>query len=340
MHLTEMAEFLGAELYYPPNYSGEKNFEIGRVRPIHEASKGDVTFISHPDYLKFVPTTGASAMITKEEHKDCPAAQLVHRNPYFCFAKVAQLFHRPHRGPTGVSEQAFIAENAVLGETVTVYPFAFVGSGAKLGDGVTVYPGAYIGEHAEIGENTVIHPNCYIGHEVKIGKDCIIHAGSVLGADGFGFATDKGQVVKIPQIGTIVIEDHVEMGGLCTVDRAAMGETRIKKHSKLDSKVHIAHNVEVGERCMMSALTGVAGSTIIGDDCMFGGHSGVSGHLNIKNGVKVGAMTGVIKDNTVAGETYLGFPGIPAKEWKRQLVHLKRLPSYESRLKKLEADLA
>lgn len=338
MRLQELANFLDAELYFPDNFTGDKNVEIGRVRPITDAKAGDITFVSNPDYSKFIPTAKASVIILNERNSSTSAAQLIHKNPYFAFAKVAQLFHMPHRGPTGISEHAFIADNAKIGETVTVYPFAFIGSGAVIDDDVTIYPGVYIGDHAHIGEGTVIHPNCYVGHNIEIGKKCILHAGTVLGADGFGFATDGGKVVKIPQIGTVIVEDEVEMGGCCTVDRAAMGETRIKKATKFDSKVHIGHNVEVGERCMLSALTGIAGSTIIGNDVMFGGHSGASGHLHIQDGVRVGAMTGVIRE-TQPGETYLGFPGTPAKEWKRQLVHIKRLTQYEKRIKDLEKKL-
>lgn len=335
MRLVELAKFLDGELIFPSEYKESKDVTISQIKPIQEAKGGDVTFVSNPDYAKFIKTTKASAIILQEKSEECHIPQIIHPKPYVAFAKVAQMFHMPHRGPTGISEYAFIAENAKLADTVTVYPFAFIANGAEIAEDVTIYPGTYVGENAKIGESTVIHPNCYIGHDISIGSHCIIHAGTVLGADGFGFANDEGHIYKIPQIGTVVVENNVEMGGCCTVDRAAMGETRIKQQTKLDSKVHIAHNVEVGERCMLSALTGIAGSTKIGDDCLFGGHSGASGHLHVKDGVRVGAMTGVVRE-TKAGETYMGFPGTPAKEWRRQLVYSKRLGEYEKRIKALE----
>jgi len=334
MRLTELADLLQAKLVFPPNTKTHADLDIQKIAPIHEAQPGDLTFVANADYNKFIATTKASAIILGKESEESKVPQLIHANPYWAYAKVAQAFYKPDTGPTGVSEQAFIAADAELGERLTIYPFAFVGAGAVIGNDVCIYPGAYIGAGATIGDHSVIHANTYLASGISIGARVIIHAGSVIGADGFGFAPGENEIVKIPQTGTVVIEDDVEIGALCSIDRAAMGETRIRRSTKIDSKVHIAHNVEIGECCMLAALTGIAGSTKLGKRVMMGGHSGVSGHLQVADDVKIGAMSGVVR-STKAGETYMGFPGAPAKEWRRQLVHSKRLPQTEKELQRL-----
>jgi len=321
------------------SYTFGADVEITCISPIHEAKEGELTFVANPDYRRFIKTSKASAIILGEESEDALVPQLIHKNPYLAYAKIAQAFYKPNAGPKGVSDQAFIAADAKLGEGITVYPFAFVGARAKIEDGVVLFPGVYIGADAVIGAGSVLHSNVCVGDGVLIGQRVIIHSGTVIGSDGFGFAPGEDEIVKIPQTGIVVIEDDVEIGALCSIDRAALGETRIKRSAKIDSKVHIAHNVEVGECSMIAALTGISGSTKLGKWVMMGGHSGVSGHLNVADHTKIGAMTGVIQETT-AGKTYMGFPAVEAGEWRRRQVHFKRLPETEKKVKELEKRIA
>ena len=236
MRLTEIASRLKAELVLPPG--SEEDAVVKRIAPIQDAQPGDITFLSNPEYAKYLPQTKASAVILKDAHEDVGVVQIVHKNPYWAYAKVAQLFHMSHRGPTGIADEAFIAEDAKLGDDITVYPFAFIASDAEIGDRTVVFPGAYVGSGAKIGHDSVLYPNCFIGRDVEIGNYVIVHAGAAIGTDGFGFAIGDESIEKVPQLGTVKVEDHVEIGALCSIDRAALEATTIGKGSKLDSKVH------------------------------------------------------------------------------------------------------
>ncbi len=335
MKLSELAGIIGAKLVMPDGYSQGDDNVVTAVAPIEVAKDGEVTFVSNPEYTKYLSRTNATAVIVKEPHESCKTPMLIHDNPYFAFAKTAHLFYRPHRGPRGVSDQAFIASDATIGDDVTVYPHVFIGSRAKIGNQVVLMPGVSIGDDVEIGDNTIIYSNVVVYYECKIGSHCIIHAGSIIGADGFGYAVGEGEIVKIPQVGNVVLGDHVELGAMCSIDRAAMGSTLIKSGSKLDNKVQVGHNVEVGENCMLSAFVGLAGSCKLGNWVIMGGHSGVNGHIDVCDGAKIGAMTGVVKGIEEPGE-YIGFPAVKARDWRRQQVHFKKLSTHEDRIKALE----
>ena len=334
--LNDIAEKIGASIHWP----GGKAIQvtIDSIAPVQTAAKGQLTFVANAEYTRFVPVTAAAAIILKEARSDCTVPQLIAKNPYVAFARAAQLF-APARIESGViSSAAYVAPSVNCGRSVTIYPHCYVADGVVLGDRVALYPGVYVGPDVVIGDDSVVFPNAVIMERCRIGQRVIIHAGTVIGADGFGFAPGEGTIHKIPQVGIVVIEDDVELGAACTVDRAALGETRIKRGTKLDSKVHIGHNAVIGEHCLFAAHTAVAGSARVGDWVMAGGHSGIAGHLEVGDRVQIGAMTGVIKD-AIANETYLGFPAIPASEWRRQQVHLRRLAGYEKRIKELEARL-
>ena len=313
--------------------------EIAAIAPIQSAHPSDITFLTNAEYAKHLSGCRAAAIIVGSEIPDLQMAQIVHKNPYWAFAKVSQLFAVKKTHPDPRQDLAFIDASAQIDASAVIYPFAFVGANARVAAGSVIYPGVYLGADSSVGKDSVIHPNCFIGDRCRVGERVLMHAGTVIGADGFGFAPGDGSIAKIPQTGIVVIEDDVELGGVCTVDRAAFGETVIGKGCKLDSKVHVGHNVKIGKNSMFSALSGIAGSTTIGDWVLMGGHSGVSGHLHVPDRVKIGAMTAVVQ-KTEAGETYLGFPATPAKEWKRSLVYQKRLPKYEARVKELERKLA
>lgn len=337
MRLAEIAKLIEAELVADNGKSGE--IEIHSVAPIEQAGPGSLSFIASAEYEKYAAETKASAIITRQAVENCPVPQLLHKNPYLAFAKIALTFYKPEHGFQGISSQAYVAETAVIEEEVTVFPFAYIGPGAHIGKGSIIYPGAYIGSNVSIGSHTTVFANAVIYDRCKLGKQVIVHSAAIIGADGFGFAKGDGQIVKIPQTGIVVIEDDVEVGASTTIDRATMGETRIKRGTKLDSQVHIAHNVEVGEYCLFSAQTGIAGSAKIGNWVTAGGNAGFNGHIEVKDGVTVGAKAGVTA-GIGPGGVFMGFPAIPAQEWRRQHVYVKRLPDYEKRVKELEKRLA
>jgi UDP-3-O-[3-hydroxymyristoyl] glucosamine N-acyltransferase len=325
---------LGAELVFPENVPTD-DLVLQGIAPIDTAAKGQLTFLTSPEYEKFLGSTNASAVIIKAPKKDVKIPQIIHANPYFAMAKAAQLFFRPTYSASGVSEKAEVHPEAQLGSDVIIYPFVVVGKGAVIGDRSVLYPGVYVGDFVQIGVDTVVHSNVSIGERCRIGSRVIIHAGSALGPDGFGFAPGNGEIAKIPQVGIVVLEDDVEIGGVCSIDRATMGETRIGRGTKLDSHVHVAHNVKIGENCLLCGGSKIAGSTILGDWCVLGGDCSVVNNIRIGNGVRVGAKAGVTKSLEESGD-YMGFPAIPAAQWRRQIVAARRAEGVEKRLQALE----
>jgi UDP-3-O-[3-hydroxymyristoyl] glucosamine N-acyltransferase len=244
-------------------------------------------------------------------------------------------FLRPRKH--GVEQPAFVAEGTTLPDDTYIGAFAYIGKGVKLGKGVQIYPQAYIGDYTAIGDNTVIYSGVKIYDHCTIGRDCIIHSGCVIGADGFGFEPDaQGVNRKIPQIGTVVIEDDVEIGANTTIDRAMMGETRVRKNVKIDNLVQVAHNVQVGESTFLCAQVGIAGSTSLGHHCIMAGQVGVAGHISVADQVICGAQTGVAGSIRQAGQ-YQGSPAIDAMNWRRSSVVFKHLPELQRELQQLQA---
>jgi UDP-3-O-[3-hydroxymyristoyl] glucosamine N-acyltransferase len=339
MRLAELALHVAAELR-PGAAGGDPGaVDIQSVAPIESAGPRDVTFLVGGEFVRFAATTKAAAVITAKPLADCPAPQLIHKNPYWAFAKTAQLFFKEDHGAVGVSPLAFVAPDAVVGERATIHPFAYVGPRARLGAGVVLYPGVYVGPGAVIGDESVLKANVVVEHGVVIGRRALVHGGTVLGADGFGFAPGEDGMAKIPQVGSVAIGDDVEIGAAVTIDRGALSDTRIGLGSKLDSHVHVGHGTVVGKHCMLCGMSATAGSVVLGDRVILAGHAGVSNRIEIGNDVQVGAMTGVTKDLPEKG-TYLGFPAQPAGEWRRNVVMARRLPQLEERMKALEARLA
>ena len=336
MKVNEIANLLGASLVVPEGMSAE--VEILKLAPINQAAEGDLTFLSNPDYAKFLSETKATAVIVAKEYEGLPLIQLVHSNPYMCFARIGGEYFKYDHGPVSISEKAHIESSAKIGSNVTIFPFVYVGENVEVADGAVLYPGVYLGKGSKVGKNTVLFANVVLERDCIIGDDCIIHAGVVIGADGFGFAPGDGKIIKIPQVGIARVGDNVELGSVTTIDRAAMGETTVADGCKIDSKVHIAHNVSVGENCMFSALTGLAGSAKVGNWVVLGGQVGVNGHIEVKDGVQVGAKAGIVK-STGEKETLMGFPAVPADQWRRLKVSEKRLPDMAKRLKQLERRL-
>lgn len=334
MKLSEIAAFLKAEM--PAQAKGDP--DIKALATIQDARAGDISFVSNSDYERFVGTTQATALIVGRVFENCPALQIVTKNPYLSYARLAQKMYPATFSHKGISPQAIIGERVKMGSEVAIYPFVHIGHDVKLGDHVRIMSGVTIGDRCTIGANTLIYPGTVIYDDTEIGSNVIIHSNCVVGADGFGFAVGEGAITKIPQIGRVVIENDVELGALCTIDRAALGETRIGRGTKFDDKVHIAHNVRVGENCLFAALVGIAGSTEIGSWVMIGGHSGAAGHLKIADQTTIGGMSGVIS-STEGKQTYVGFPAMPQGEWRRSEAIRRNLPALDKRLKSLESQL-
>lgn len=308
---------------------------------IEEAKSGDLAFLANPKYEDFLYTTHASIIIIGEslQLKKPVSATLVRvKDAYSSFALLMQYYEQMQvKSLLGIQEPVFIHPTASVGKDVFIGAFAYIGENVVVGDGAKLYPHVFIGNNASIGERSTLHPGVKIYHDCLIGKDVTIHAGSVLGSDGFGFAPQQnGTYNKVPQLGNVVIEDHVEIGANTCIDRATMGSTIIRKGTKLDNLLQIAHNVEVGENSVIAAQTGISGSTKIGKNVMMGGQVGVGGHISIADGTKVGGQSGVSRSVLLENTSLDGTPAIDFKDSLRSKTVYKRLPALEKKIKELE----
>jgi len=332
--LKDIAPILNAEI------DGDENCIISGLAGIDRAGPGDITFVANPKYAKYITTTQASAIVCTTDTV-APGKNLVKvANPYLAYAKALRFLNPAPSEPGTIDPGAVIADNVLMGDNVTVYPFAYIGKGCQLGDNVTIYPHCFVGKNVSIGDDTVVHPNVTIGERCIIGKRVIIHAGTVLGSDGFGFARDGAKYYKIPQLGIVQIDDDVEIGANNTIDRAALERTWIKRGTKTDNLVHIAHNVIIGEDSCVVAQTGISGSTKLGDRVIMAGQSATVGHITIGNDVIVGARAGVSAD-VPDGQIVSGAPHMPHMQWLRMTGTLQKLPDMRRTLvqltKKVEA---
>ncbi len=303
--LEEIARHVGGEVV------GDPKTKIRRVAPITSASEGDITFISNPKYLKALESTSASAVIVPPKVVSSTKNLVVSENSYLAFAKTMEMIYgRKPRPDCGVSGGAHVDPGARIGADVNIFPGAFVDSGASIGDRCDLYPGVFVGANAEIGEDSLIYPNVSILEGCRIGARAIIHAGTVIGSDGFGFARDGDSQHKIPQIGNVVVEDDVEIGANCAVDRAVLGSTVIGRGTKMDNLIQIGHNAVIGPNCTIVAQVGISGSTKIGTNTVIAGQVGITGHIEIGDNVEIGAKSGVIS-SIPSNEKYLGIPAAP-----------------------------
>jgi UDP-3-O-[3-hydroxymyristoyl] glucosamine N-acyltransferase len=329
--LRDLAERLACRL------EGDGEIEISRVAGIEDAGPGDLTFVANSKYLSDLRHTRASAVLVRDDVPDAPCAVLRAPDPYLAFARAVGIFAPPWRPGPGVHSMAAVAGDARLGSDVSIGPFVSIGEGASIGDRTVVFPNVSIAPGAHIGSDCVIHSNVAIRERVTIGSRVILQNGVVVGGDGYGFVRrGDGTHEKIPQVASVVIEDDVELGANTTVDRPAVGETRIKAGTKIDNLVQIAHGVTVGRNVLMAAQVGVAGSTEIGDDVMFGGQVGVGGHLTIARGVVAVGQSG-ITNSLPAGAMVAGYPAIDGREWRRASVIFRRLPELKRRIEQLES---
>jgi UDP-3-O-[3-hydroxymyristoyl] glucosamine N-acyltransferase len=311
-----------------------------RVAGIQDAAAGDITFLANPKYEKLLSTTQASAVIVRDDGPGAPCAVLRARDPYLAFARSVGLFAPHWRPAPGIHALAALAADARVGAEVSIGAFVAVGEGASIGDRTVVFPNVTVGAGTRIGADCVIHSNVSIRERVTIGDRVVLQNGVVIGGDGYGFVRrGDGTHEKIPQVATVVLEDDVELGANTTVDRPAVGETRIRAGSKIDNLVQIGHGVVVGRNVLMAAQVGIAGSTDIGDDVVFGGQVGVGGHLTIGRGAIAVGQSGVT--NSLDPRAMVaGYPAIDSREWRKASVVFRRLPELKRRLERLEALVA
>ena len=334
MKLSELAARLDCRL------EGDGELDVTRVAGIQDAQPGDITFLANPKYEKLLATTRAAAVILKEDVPAAPCAMLRARDPYLAFARAVSLFAPVSRPAPGVHALAAIAGGAHLGADVSVGPFVAIGEGARIGDRTVIYPNATIGAGATVGSDCTIHSNVAIRERCTVGDRVILQNGVVIGGDGYGFVRrGDGTHEKIPQVAVVVIEDDVELGANTTVDRPAVGETRIKTGTKIDNLVQIGHGVTVGRNVLMAAQVGIAGSTDVEDDVVFGGQVGVGGHLTIGRGAIAVGQSGVT-NSLDPGAFVAGYPAIDSRDWRKASVLFRRLPEMKRRIEQLEARVA
>lgn len=321
---------------------GDPQVKVNGLSKIEEGKESTLTFLANMKYEPYVYKTLASVVIvnnTFEPAKPLPTTLTMIKVPdaYACFAQLLSFYEEMRAPKAKIEQPSFVDETAKVGEGVYIGAFAYIGAYAKIEAGAKIYPNAYVGEYVEIGENSVVRPNASIYHDCKIGKDCVVHAGAVVGADGFGFAPDaNGNFQKVPQIGNVILEDRVEIGANCTIDRATLGSTILREGVKIDNLVQVAHNVEIGKNSAMAAQAGVAGSAKIGERVLIGGQAGISGHIKIADDTKIVAQTGVPGNVKSSGKTLMGSPGIPIEDFKKSYFGFRKLPYILNKLRELE----
>jgi UDP-3-O-[3-hydroxymyristoyl] glucosamine N-acyltransferase len=329
LKLRDIAERIDSRL------EGDGDIDIRGIAGIEDAGEGHLTFFANSRYIAELRTTRASAVILGEQAEAAPCAMLRAVQPYLAFARAVELFADPWRPPPGVHQLAVVGQNATIAADASIGPFAVVGDGARIGSRTIVHSHAAIGRHAEIGEDCVLHARVSVRERVRLGNRVVVQDGAVIGSDGFGFARrPDGSHHKIPQIGGVVIEDDVEIGANATIDRPAVGETRIGAGTKIDNLVQIAHGVTLGRNVVLAAQVGVAGSTTIEDSVTLAGQVGVAGHLTIGKGAIATAQTG-IPNSVEAGAFISGYPAIANRDWLKASAVFRKLPE----LRKLVAEL-
>ncbi len=320
MKLSDLAVRLGCTLV------GEVDLEVSRVAGLEDARPGDVSFLANRKYVHHVATTNATAVIVAEGLATAPCALLKCRDPYLTFANAVALLAPPDRPTSGVSPLASVAPDAALGPDVSIGAFAIVGSGAVIGARTVLHPHAVVYAGARIGDDCVVHAHASIRERCELGSRVIVQNGAVIGGDGFGYAPrPDGSYQKIPQVANVVLEDDVEVGANATIDRPAVGETRIQSGTKIDNLVQIAHGVRVGRNVMLVAQVGIAGSTTVGDSVVLAGQVGVAGHLHIGDGARATAQSG-IPNSVPAGALVSGYPAIDNREWLKASAVFRKLP--------------
>lgn len=318
---------------------GNPSVEVYKLSKIEEGEEGSITFLANPKYKHFIYSTKASIAIvnkTFEPENELSVTLIKVDDAYQAFSKLLEHYNQIKLNKSGVEQPVHIATSAKIGKNVYIGAFSYIGENTVIGDNVKLYPNTYVGDNTVIGENTTLFAGCKIYSETQIGKHCTLHSGVIVGADGFGFApVQEGFYSKVPQIGNVIIEDHVDIGAGSTIDRATLGSTIIRKGVKLDNQIQVGHNVVIGKNTVIAAQTGIAGSTKIGENCMIGGQVGIVGHISIGDRVKIQAQSGVGR-NVKDDEALQGSPAIAYAEYNKAYVIFKKLPTLMKRFLDIE----
>ncbi len=328
--LGELAEYVGGRVV------GNSDVIIRSASTLGRAGEGEISFLANSKYEKQIRMTKASAVIVGKETTDTSVPLLIAEDPYYAFMQIMVLLHghRKHK-KVGISTRAVISDSARIGADCQIHDFATIDDESKVGDGCVIYPGVNIGRGVQIGNDCIIYPNAVIYDGCRIGNRVIINANSAIGEDGFGYASYKGVHHKIPQIGAVVIEDDVEIGACCGIERGTLGDTIIGQGSKLGDMVAIGHGAKIGAHCLLVAQVGIAGSTSLGHHCVVGGQAGIAGHINIGNNVTIAAQAGVIND-IPDGKVVLGAPAIEANQGRRAYGTIQYLPEMRQNIRDIQ----
>ena len=330
---SQIAQLIGGEIIGNPDATVSDISDIVNSRP------DTLCFLGDKKYYSYLPETKASIVLLSRDidiPQHCPATLIRVDNARVAVAQLLQLVAEainPRRH--GIEQPCYVAEGTDLPENIYVGAFAYIGKNVKIGNNVQIYPHVYIGDNVKIGDNTTLYDGVKIYYNCEIGSDCILHSGVVIGADGFGFEPDeKGILRKVPQIGNVVVGNDVEIGANSTIDRAMMGTTRIDDNTKIDNLVQVGHNVQIGKSTVLCGQSGVAGSSIIGSHCILAGQAGVAGHISICDNVVLGAQCGASGNIKEPGQ-YMGYPHMPAAQWRRLVVTQRHLPELKKQIDEL-----
>lgn len=340
MRLGELIEQVGGEC------KGDSSIELTRFAPLERAATGEVSFVSSAKFFDAARASSASVLVVKPQAAEAlqggGRTLWLHADPYLAFARASQVLElAAHpRIVSGVSSSASVDATAVVGSNVNIAAHASIGAGARIGDSVDIGPGVAIGAGAVVGEGSVVHANASVYAGSVIGKFCIIHSSAIIGADGFGFAPSPDGWVKIPQLGRVVIEDHVEIGAATCIDRGALDDTVIETGAKLDNLIQIAHNVRIGAHTAIAACVGIAGSTHVGKRCTIGGAAMFVGHIEICDDVFISGGTLVAKSITTPGRYTGHYPMDTHREWERNASLVRNLSDLRDRIRQLEQQVA
>lgn len=331
----QIAAFIQGEIV------GDENATVHTFAKIEEGVPGALSFLSNPKYIPYLYETNASIVLVNRDfvpEQAVKATMIKVDNAYESLARLLTLYEQSKPKHTGVHALAFVAPTAKIGKDVYIAPFAYVSEHAEVGDRTQLYPHATVGEGVKIGDDCIVYANATIYHDCRVGNRCVLHSGSVVGADGFGFAPTAEGYEKIPQIGIVVLEDDVEIGANTCVDRATMGATIVHRGVKLDNLVQVAHNDEIGSHTVMAAQVGIAGSTKVGEWCMFGGQVGIAGHIHIGDKVVFGAQSGV-PSSVEANQQLIGTPPMEERPYFRAQAVFRKLPDMYRELGALRKEL-
>src|SRR6266404_6632270 len=314
---------------------GDGAVPIHRVNSLEAASEGEIAYVEDENFREKAGSSRASCLIVREGAPIESKCRIEVKNPKLAFALIAEVLHPPKQRQPEIHPTAVISPAAKIGHDVSIGAFVCIGENSIIGDHTQIRAGAKIGDNVTVGADCVIHPNVFIEDGMTIGNRVILHAGVVIGADGFGYVRGDMGHHKFPQIGTVMIEDDVELGANTTVDRGALGRTRIGRGTKLDNMVHVGHNCDIGERVVIAAQTGISGSVIIEDDCVIGGQAGFGDHLRVLSGAIIGSNPGILPGKIVRPGVWWGIPIQALDEYKRLNAHISRVPYVRQELKEL-----